>query len=154
MARGAGIGHRVDDEDSPLDRRVRPLPRHGSCARTGSGTLAKVNVVDSSELVGDRVDVGAERHCRVSGRGSGDGLAIERVTRFDPGAMTIAYCEPGIADGGRGRGPGQVLTTEAVVEATASVDATFGFEWIEDTELRAPPARGRLFCARGETSRP
>jgi class 3 adenylate cyclase len=43
--------------------------------------------------------------------------------------------------------PGEVLTTEAVVEATASAEATFGFERIEDTELEGLPGPVALFRA-------
>jgi Polyketide cyclase / dehydrase and lipid transport len=48
-------------------------------------------VIDGSYLVGDRVGVGAERHCEVSGALRGDGPTVERVTAFDPGAMTYSY---------------------------------------------------------------
>ena len=43
--------------------------------------------------------------------------------------------------------PGEVLTSEAVVEATASAEATFGFERIEDTELEGLPGPVALFRA-------
>jgi adenylate cyclase len=43
-------------------------------------------------------------------------------------------------------GPGEVLTTEAVVEATAAA-ATFGFERIEDTEFEGLPGPVALFRA-------
>jgi adenylate cyclase len=42
-------------------------------------------------------------------------------------------------------GPGQVLTTEAVVEAARSGDATFGFERVEDAVLEGLPGRVPLF---------
>lgn len=48
-------------------------------------------VVAASRLVGDRVEVGAERHCQISGPGSGGGRTVERVTALDPEAMTFAY---------------------------------------------------------------
>ena len=38
-------------------------------------------------------------------------------------------------------GPGEVLTTEAIVEATASAAATFGFGGSRTPSLRASPAR-------------
>jgi adenylate cyclase len=44
-------------------------------------------------------------------------------------------------------GPGEVLTTEAVVEATGSAQTTFGFERIEDTELEGLPGPIALFRA-------
>ena len=44
-------------------------------------------------------------------------------------------------------GPGEVLTTETVVEATAAAEATFGFERIEDTELEGLPGPVALFRA-------
>ena len=50
-------------------------------------------------------------------------------------------------------GPGEVLTTEAVVEATASAAATFGFERIEDTEFEGLPGPVALFRAT-RTERP
>jgi hypothetical protein len=47
--------------------------------------------VDRSHLVGHQVEVGAERHCRVSsGPFSGDEV-VERVTAFDRDAMTYSY---------------------------------------------------------------
>lgn len=52
---------------------------------------AWTTVIDGSYLVGDRVEVGAERHCEVSGPLSGDGLTVERLTAFEPGAMTYSY---------------------------------------------------------------
>lgn len=58
----------------------------------GFGDIGEwTSVVDSSRLVGDRVEVGAVRHCRVSGPGSGDGLAVERITAFEPDSMTYTY---------------------------------------------------------------
>jgi hypothetical protein len=58
----------------------------------GFGDIADwTTAVASSSLVGDRVEVGAERHCQISGPGSGDGLAVERVTAFDSDAMSYAY---------------------------------------------------------------
>jgi adenylate cyclase len=42
-------------------------------------------------------------------------------------------------------GPGEVLTTEAVVEATGSAQKTFGFERIEDTELKGFPGPVAVF---------
>jgi Polyketide cyclase / dehydrase and lipid transport len=123
MACGAGIGHRVDDED------CRSIVGGASAAEAWElranrfGEIGQwTNVVDSSELVGDRVDVGAERHCRVSGRGSRDGLAIERVTAFDPGAMTIAYelvrGPPAFITSAR-----NVMTVTALSEDRCRVDA-------------------------------
>jgi hypothetical protein len=47
--------------------------------------------VDGSNLVGGQVEVGAERHCKVSGPLSGDGITVERITAFDPGGMTYSY---------------------------------------------------------------
>jgi class 3 adenylate cyclase len=40
-------------------------------------------------------------------------------------------------------GPGEVLASEAVVESAG--DAAFGFEWIEDAELKGLPGRVTLF---------
>jgi hypothetical protein len=48
-------------------------------------------VVDGSYLVGDRVEVGAERRCQTSGPLSRDGVVVERVTAFDRDAMTYSY---------------------------------------------------------------
>jgi hypothetical protein len=48
-------------------------------------------VVDSSHLIGDRVEVGAERRCQVSGPGTGDGHVVERITALDSDSMTYAY---------------------------------------------------------------
>jgi len=47
--------------------------------------------VDGSYLVGDRVEVGAERHCQVSGPLSRDGITVERVTAIDREAMAYSY---------------------------------------------------------------
>jgi hypothetical protein len=52
---------------------------------------AWTTALDGSYLVGDRVEIGAERHCEVSGPISGDGLTLERVTAFDPDTMTYTY---------------------------------------------------------------
>jgi hypothetical protein len=58
----------------------------------GFGDISEwTTAVDGSRLVGDRVGVGSERHCQISGPGSGDGLAVERITAFDPDAMTYSY---------------------------------------------------------------
>jgi len=69
------------------------------------------NAVDSSQLVGDRVEVGAERHCRVSGPGSGDGLTVERITAFDPEAMSYSYELV--------RGPAFITAAHNVITVTA-----------------------------------
>jgi hypothetical protein len=60
MACGTGIGHRVDDED------CRSMVGGASAAEAWElranrfGEIGQwTNMVDSSELVGDRVDVGA-----------------------------------------------------------------------------------------------
>jgi hypothetical protein len=52
---------------------------------------AWTTAVDSSNLIGDRVEVGAERRCGASGPLSGDGVVVERVTAFDRDAMTYSY---------------------------------------------------------------